>query len=177
MIFILTGNIETGKSNALMHWIEGRTNVFGVLSPRNKENKRYFLDVSTKETFVMEANPKDEENIISVGRYHFLKSAFKKANAIITNAVNKNESGFILIDELGKLEMRSEGLYESARLAIEKTMHNTNLHVILVVRKGLLDMIIKKYSIANAKTISNEQLTEAHIDNVTLVTNEDFRKP
>lgn len=173
MIYILSDNIETGKSKALLQWTKGRSAIFGVLSPRNIFNERYFLDVSTGEPFKMEANAEDKD-IISVGRYTFLKSAFKKANIIVKNAIENNSSGFVLIDELGKLELRSIGLHDSASLAIIIAMHHQELHVILIVRASLIDAIIKKYKIINPVFISREQLSSSNIPNVTNVTKKDI---
>lgn len=161
MIYILTGAIETGKSKALLKWLKGRKDVSGILSPRNTHNKRYFLNVNTLETFKMQANAIDEA-IISVGRYHFFNSAFVKANTIIKQSVKNNNFGFIIIDEIGKLELRSEGLHESATLAIQKGMQHKRLHVILVVRTSLLNDVLQKYAIENPQIINPEQLSELH---------------
>lgn len=133
MIYILSGDIKTGKSTALMKWIKGRSDVYGVLSPRDLKNHRYFLNIKTHEAFAMETTSEDKDSII-VGPYHFLKTAFKKANSIIETAVRQQTSGFIIIDELGKLELRTEGLYKSAVLAINRTKDDVHLHTILVVR-------------------------------------------
>ncbi|MBT8244591.1 MAG: hypothetical protein HKP48_04980 [Winogradskyella sp.] len=175
MIYTLTGEIEIGKSSALLKWANKRTDVFGVISPTNEDNKRYFLDINTRESFKMLATEIDDE-IITVGRYRFLKAAFKRVNAIIEKEVTSNDSGFILIDELGKLELRSGGLHKSAELAINKTKHNKGQHLILVVRSELLDAILKKYKIVDSECISANQLLEQYIDNVTKVTKEDYQK-
>ncbi len=172
MIYILKGDIETGKSKALLQWSEGRSDVYGVLSPRNDKGERFILNVNTKETFPMQANPSDD-SIIAVGRYHFFTSAFKKANSIIFQAVTKNKSGFIIIDELGKLEMNSEGLYKSASEVIQKTKHHKDLHLIIVVRTSLLNTIIKKYDIVDSDIITAKDLTLGYLENVTLVTKEE----
>jgi nucleoside-triphosphatase THEP1 len=158
MIYILKGDIETGKSKALLQWSQGRSDVYGVLSPRNDKGERFILNVNTKETFPMQANPSDD-SIISVGRYHFYTSAFKRANSVILNDIAKNDSGYVIIDELGKLEMRSEGLHESASEVIQKTKHHKDLHLIIVVRTSLLNTIIKKYDIADSKIITAKNLT------------------
>lgn len=169
MIYILTDAIETGKSSALLQWTQGRTAIFGVLSPKNDFKERYFLDVHTGASFKMEANAEDKD-VILVGRYTFLQSAFKKANSIIKNAVEHTTSGFIIIDEIGKLEMRSEGLHESASAAITIAMHHEKLHVILIVRTSLIDGTIEKYKIMNPNFITREQLLASNLENVTNVT-------
>ncbi len=162
MIYVLSDDIESGKSHALMKWLEGRTDVHGVLSPRNDQMERYFLDVKTRESFAMQGDA-DHDAVISVGRYTFLKAAFDKANSIIEKATKDNDTGFVLIDELGKLELRSEGLHESAVMAIDKAMHHKALHVLLVIRTTLLNVLLRKYTIENAEFLSIEQLSESYI--------------
>lgn len=162
MIYVLSDDIETGKSNALLQWVEGRTDVHGVLSPRNSQMERYFLDVRTQESIAMQAAPEDD-HIISVGRYHFLESSFDKANTIIEKATKNIGAGFVLIDELGKLELRSEGLHTSAKKAIDKAMHHKTLNVLLVIRTTLLNAILKKYDIDNPEFITVTQLSEGLI--------------
>ena len=49
MIYILTGAIRTGKTTALLNWINNRNDVDGLLCPDNENGKRYFLKVKTKE--------------------------------------------------------------------------------------------------------------------------------
>jgi nucleoside-triphosphatase THEP1 len=149
MIYIFSGLIETGKSSTLLNWIDSRTDAYGVLTPRNKQGNRYILNVKTKNKSPFQAKPSDAETI-SVGRYHFFKSAFETANSIIKNATNEEENGFIVIDELGKLELRSEGLHPSAQLVINKTRSHKTLHSILVIRHSLLNDIKNKYKITNS---------------------------
>jgi nucleoside-triphosphatase len=163
MIYILTDDIETGKSQALLSWAIGREAVYGVLSPRNNLDQRYFLDMSTSVPFRMEANGEDED-IILVGRYKFLQSAFDKANDIIKNSAENTGSGFILIDEIGKLELRSEGLHVSALIAFRKAMHHQELHVIVIVRTSLINEVIEKYKIINPKLITRDQLSSLFIE-------------
>lgn len=157
MIYILTGDIKTGKTTALLKWINGRTDVFGVLSPKHKDSKRYFLNIKTQETFEMQTSSENEDSI-TVGHYHFFKSAFKTANNIINNAFEKQTLGFIIIDELGKLELRSEGLHQSAVLAIQKTKQHAKLHTIFVVRTTLLEAISKRYDIPKSEKLRIAEL-------------------
>jgi nucleoside-triphosphatase THEP1 len=159
MIYILSGDIGVGKSHSLLEWVRYRTDVFGVLSLRMVYEDRYFFDIRSKDIFIMEAVENDK-NTVSVGRYHFLKSAFKRANNIIRGSLKRNKSGYLIIDEIGKLELRSEGLHTSACSAIKKTLHDKNLHLILVVRTSLLKEITQKYQINQYKLISKDSLPE-----------------
>ncbi|MBO3117214.1 hypothetical protein J4050_10675 [Winogradskyella sp. DF17] len=158
MIHLLVGQIETGKSTALINWIKGKTNVYGILSPVDDNKKRGFFNIETKEKFAMQADS-EEENVISIGRYHFYKSAFKMANSIIIQNVKTKSAGYIIIDELGKLELKSQGLHASALTAIEKTRNNKKLHTILVVRDYLLENIKNHYKITNGNVLTISSLS------------------
>lgn len=159
MVHLLVGQIETGKSSALINWIKGKPKVYGILSPIDANKKRFFLNIETKAKFPMQAHA-EEENLISIGRFHFYKSAFKMANSIIIQNVKTKSAGYIIIDELGKLELKSQGLHASALLAIEKTRNNKELHTILVVRDYLLENIKKHYNITQSNIVTISSLSK-----------------
>lgn len=160
MIYILSDLIETGKTNALLKWSEDRKDTYGILTPRNKNNNRYILDVDTKACFEMQTDLTTAD-VISVGRYHFLKNAFKTGNDIIKKVLKNNKSGYIIIDELGKLELQSEGFHDAASLAINATLNNNALHLILIIRTSLLLNMIKKYNMTGYQYISKKDLNNA----------------
>lgn len=153
MIYILSGDIGIGKTTALLTWAEKRKDVFGILTPRNKNKKRYILDLASKQEFEMETNSDKDETIL-VGRYRFLASAFNRGNNIIKKALSDHTSGYLIIDEMGKLELESAGFHESALLAINETAKNERLHLILIIRTTLLEDMIKKYNITNPQLMA-----------------------
>ena len=104
MIYIFTGEINSGKTNSLLKWSKEKPYIFGILTPKNEKRERYFLDLNSGITFKMEANEFDV-NTISVGPYLFKKESFDLANQILGNTVKKLNKGFLIIDELGKLEL------------------------------------------------------------------------
>ena len=139
-IFILSGPIQSGKTSRLFKWCEGRNDVSGILTP-DLHGKRYFMDITTKELFLMEAG-ENEENILSVGKYKFSKAAFERASQILSNAINKN-SGWIIIDEVGPLELKGEGFSEVIKLFLIPS----DLNIILVVRENLFDTVLQYFNI------------------------------
>lgn len=158
MIYILSGKIETGKSKTLLEWIENRNDVYGILSPTNIHNKRHFLNVETREAFPMQAGS-DDKDIISIGRYHFFTDSFYKANEVLLKEAEKRDQGYIIIDELGKLELKSQGLHKAAKAVIDRARKNDKLHVILVIRESLLDAIKVKYGITEFSIFDIMDLT------------------
>lgn len=152
MIYIVSGKIESGKSSFLHSWIENKSNIGGILCLKDSASKRHIYDIKSKDIFKIQTNKSDESSI-AVGRFHFLKSAFQRANSILKKACTSQDSGYIIIDELGKLELTNSGLHESAKLIIEKTKNNKTLHSILVVRTSLLESVIKHYKITHYLTL------------------------
>lgn len=157
MIYILTGAIRTGKTTALVEWCKNRDDVDGVLCPDNAEGKRYFLEVKSKSEFELETEL-ETEAIIEIGYFKFLKSAFEKANAYLQSVASKNESQYLIIDELGKLELKGEGLHLSVERLIPNYETNENKHLILVVRDYLLEAVLTHYSISEYKILEREGL-------------------
>ncbi|WP_426429535.1 nucleoside-triphosphatase [Winogradskyella sp. HB-48] len=152
MIYIVSGKIESGKSSFLYSWIENKSNISGILCLKDSNYIRHIYDIKSKDIFRIQTN-NIEETTISIGRFHFLKSAFKKANTILKRACTQQDTGFIIIDELGKLELENKGLHPSAQLIIEKTRNNENLHSILVIRTTLFNSVLKHYDITDYKTL------------------------
>lgn len=96
----------------------------------------------------MEALPGETEKI-SVGRFAFSKVNFEKAIGVIREATYKE--GWLVIDELGPLELRGDGFAEVVR----EVMATRQLPIILVVREGLVNNITAYFNIQGAVLISD----------------------
>ena len=140
MIYILTGAIRTGKTTALLNWINNRNDVDGLLCPDNENGKRYFLKVKTKEEFLLEVRSEDsDQDVVTVGSFQFLKSAFEEANTFLISKGNELASQYLIIDELGKLELKNEGLHSAVELLMPVFSANSNKHLIVVIINNLLN--------------------------------------
>ncbi|MFD2822937.1 nucleoside-triphosphatase [Lacinutrix iliipiscaria] len=159
MIYILTDEIRTGKTTALLEWVSGRAGVDGLLCPDDDNGKRYFLKIKSKEGFKLEADF-ETEAIINIGSFKFLQSAFKKANDYIIKVAEERAFQYLVIDEIGKLELKKEGLHVSAERLISTFISDKKQHVILVVRDYLLDSILQHYDISEYQLISKSDLTK-----------------
>lgn len=150
MIFILAAPIRSGKTTSLIKWSAGRNDVHGILTPL-VDGKRVFMNVWTKEQWPMEATG-DEEKLL-VGRFQFSKAGFEKAIDIIKNAIDEN--GWLIIDEIGPLELRGEGFHDVLKEILGKRKEN----ILLVVREGLAKQVKDHFAfdpviIAEAGSIS-----------------------
>ncbi len=136
-IYILTGAVRTGKTTKLLQWAAGRNDVFGILTP-DVGGERVFVDVHTKEQFKMEANSNGED-AITIGRFLFSKKAFKKAIEILRKG-SKEKKGWLIVDEIGPLELKGEGFCEAVNEIAEG---NTELKILFVVRDSVFQEAVK----------------------------------
>ena len=146
-IYILSGPKHSGKTTKLLECIGNRKEVFGILTPVI-EKKRFFQNASTKEIFQMEATP-EEANILTTGKYSFSQKAFFRAEKIIGEAL-KEKSGWLVIDEIGPLELSGKGFHN----VIKEVLHaDSNLKLIFVVRVTLFNEVIKFFEMENFSEI------------------------
>lgn len=150
MIYILTGPIQSGKTTKLMQWSANKDDVFGILTPV-VEGKRFFLDVSTKEQFKMEADP-NEENVFSIGRFVFGRRSFDRATNILTKSL-KEKSGWLVVDEIGPLELKGEGFDLTIKNIL---LSNIHLNILFVVRDSIIEKVKEYYNIKAAIITKND---------------------
>lgn len=143
-VVILTGAIQTGKTSALFRWSEGRSNVFGILSPV-VNGKRVFMDLHTREQFPMEAAA-GEPGVLSIGRYMFSQQAFDKAEQVIQSAMQ--QPGWLVIDEIGPLELEQKGFYSVLKAIVQHPPAGQT--IILVVREGLVERVKEMFGLQDA---------------------------
>ncbi len=146
MIFMLTAATGSGKTTSLIKWSEERNDVYGILTPV-VDGKRMFMNAATKEQFPMEAGGSPASTgILQVGKFIFSKDAFEKAISIIRDAIDKK--GWLIIDEIGPLELKGEGFHAVLKEVLAKRKEK----MILVVREGLTDQVVTLFSV-NGKSI------------------------
>ena len=157
MIYILTGPIRSGKTTTIKDWAEQRMDVDGLLSPDDDNGKRFFLKIKSREEIEFEVEFKSEKTI-NIGRFHFLKSSFEKANSFLKTFSSEPKNYYLILDELGKLELKNEGLHASTEILISKFLDSGKHYLILVVRDYLLDDIVAHYNISAYKIITKDAL-------------------
>ena len=157
MIYILTGAIRSGKTTALLNWSKNRNDVDGLLCPDDANGKRYFLKLKNKTIFKLEAEA-ETEAVVVIGNFKFLQSAFNEAIDYLILEASKTEPQFLIIDEIGKLELKNEGVHVSTEALISKFKSTNNTHLILVVRDYLLDAVLEHYGITECSILTTEDL-------------------
>jgi len=157
MIYILAGDIRTGKTSALEEWVPTWDNVKGILCPDDKEDRKYLYNIATEEKFPLEV-PHKSEKTISVGKFHFLEDTFKIANFLLIKTFDEYDFEFLVLDELGKLELKNEGLHLAAKYIIDNYESNDAKNLLLVVRTHLVKDIIAHYGIRSFQIVAAEML-------------------
>lgn len=158
MIYILSGPIRTGKTSSLIKWAEGRDDVVGLVCPDDSHGRRYFLKIGTQDTIRLEVTEPTNEATLSVGPFTFYKSAFNEAITFLKETSKLRTHHYLILDELGKLELKNTGLHEAASYLIPHYVHSPTQHLILVVRNTLLQDIGRHYHIDSYRLVSKESL-------------------
>ena len=148
-VYILTAPVQTGKTTSLVNWSAKRNDVYGILTPI-VDGKRVFMNAHTKEQFPMEAI-EGEMEVLSIGRFVFSKINFDKAIQTIREAIDKKK--WLIIDEIGPLELQGRGFHDILREVLLKRKGN----LLLVVREGLAEKVQQYFEIGKAVLLSNIQ--------------------
>jgi nucleoside-triphosphatase THEP1 len=142
-IFYITGPIQSRKTTQLTSWCAGRTDTGGLLSPV-LSGKRCFLDIRTQACHPMEAEMNETE-IQQVGRYTFSARIFAWANTVLLENFRNPEIKWLVIDEIGPLELQGKGL-EPALQTIFNDLP-PHLHIILVIREKILENVLEVFDL------------------------------
>jgi nucleoside-triphosphatase len=149
-INILSGPVRSGKTTSLMKWLEGRDDAGGILTP-DVEGVRFLYDVARRERhpFELAGEPMPGEPVVEIGRFRFYQSAFEQARRILLRDLEAAPA-WLIIDEIGKLELKGEGLEPAAGLLISRYRDgNVTGKLLLVVRDYLLEEVREHYQLLN----------------------------
>jgi len=147
-IFILTGDVNSGKSTTLARWaeeycLEGHA-VGGVIAPANwRKGRKISYDIidlkSGERHFFASSEP--IENAMRFGRFWFSNVGIAIAESAIMRLDEHVDIG--MIDEIGHLELKGKGLARGLHAALGHPPKK----LILVVRKYLIGKITRAFSI------------------------------
>ncbi len=135
-IYILTGPIRSGKTSALLRWIAEQKSIGGILTP-DINGYRVFQILPGNLILPMLANL--EEETMEVGRFRFSKNSFQKAIQSIYRSLEEKKD-WIVIDEIGPLELRGEGFADVLHDMIRNK--ERDYKILLVVREGLVEKVM-----------------------------------
>lgn len=89
--------------------------------------------------------------IVEIGRFRFYADAFTQAKTEFQRAVER-QAPWIVVDEVGKLEVRDKGLEPAITMLVEATQSGRYTgNLLLVVREELLEVVLEKWGITEWK--------------------------
>jgi nucleoside-triphosphatase len=153
MLYILSAPIHTGKTTALQHFCK-QYRAVGVLMP-DANNCRQIINLATQQQEPIQLVVSEHATDIIIGNYIFDASVFAIANLWLLEIKNA-ESDFIIIDEIGKLELNNSGL-EPAFSDLIKKIDTDASNIIITVRDYLLQQVINKYNLQDATVVNIQQ--------------------
>lgn len=130
---------------------ENRYDIGGFLSP-NKNETRCLMNLKSKKEVPFEIDITSYEGQFEViGKYAISKSAFENGNEWVKEHLQSSEIKFVVIDEIGPLELQGKGFAPCLRHAIE---NKADKNLILVVRKSIHDKVVEEFGLSEAKQLS-----------------------
>ncbi|NNF32589.1 MAG: hypothetical protein HKN68_00660 [Saprospiraceae bacterium] len=154
MIYLLVGDIRTGKTTSIYNAVIKRDDVGGFLTP-DVDGTRMLYDIASRKRYPFQVDFGSSDQTIKVGRFNFLSSAFDKGREIIFDQLNSASVLYLIIDEVGKLELEDQGFHSLVNILMEKKIDKD---VILVVRSFLVEEVVNKYQLRNHKIINDINL-------------------
>jgi len=154
-IFILSGEINSGKTTRLANWLKNRSDVGGILTPKIN-SERVFQVAASGQTWPMEATENEEQ--LLVGQYHFSAAGFQKALSVLEAALINPDIHFLIIDEIGPLELRNEGFAAFLKTALIFIETHPEKNLILVIRNSLVESVLDHFQIRDSLNFDPENL-------------------
>ena len=168
-VYIVTGETGEGKTRFLQKLTEilkdKNIRAGGILAPRIMEGTTTtgydILDISSgdRAPFLRVTNPE----ISGIDKFARFDEGYKVGLRALDPA-NNAESSVMVIDEAGPLELRGEGW--AGR--ISELISQNRWHIILVVRKSLIDEVASKFGIKDFMIIEAGSSDESKIVNEIL---------
>lgn len=145
-IYLFSGPVHTGKTTRLTGWINNKIDVDGILQPVIN-GKRYIKHISSGEIKLLEIIQNSaQKNIFSIGDYKFSADVLEWAQSQLLISFNRKPE-WLIIDEVGKLEMDNKGLEPAVSEIINNLNKGIDINLVFVVRDYLIPNFLKKYSL------------------------------
>ncbi len=138
--------IRSGKTTRLAAWAAVTPEAAGLLMPDTAAG-RVFQDIGSGATWPTAATP-DDANPLLIGRFTFSRAAFVRANAALLAAARHPRTRWLVVDEIGPLELRGEGLAPALRQLLAEPCAG----VVLVVREGLREAVAAEFGLGDFTT-------------------------
>lgn len=150
-IYILTGAVQSGKTTALMRWAAERGRIGGFLSP-DVEGLRRLYTLRDRQLRHFQAH-EEEGDLVVVGKFRFYASAFELGRQTLL-ADSQAGLDWLVIDEIGKLELAGQGFEPAAGQVIRRFQEEEGkCRLLLVVRDYLLEEVVRRYGLGACEAL------------------------
>ncbi len=144
-IYILSGKVRSGKTTGLFDRFVENREAAGILAP-DQQGERMVYDLETRRRFPLTARSGEGE-VWKIGAFSFSVEAFREARDLLRRAFLRSPA-WLVIDEIGPLELSGRGLEPVAGRIIRRYRHPTYPgNLLLVVREELLSAVLDRYKI------------------------------
>jgi len=151
-VYIISGEVMRGKTSFTLDLVsrlqKDGLDVQGFYAAgldSGRERKGFDLvNVATGEKTLLSRKEPAPNNWIRFGRYCFNPEAFEQGNVQLEQMVEKNPD-LVLLDEIGPLELQNLGWAP----AIDLLLSLNNTAQLWVIRKTMLEKVIKKWNLRN----------------------------
>jgi nucleoside-triphosphatase THEP1 len=153
-LIIISAPVGVGKTTALLKWIADRKDVGGVLTP-DIDSLRKILRLRDRKLFEFQLDGNTSQLVptVQVGRFTFLASSFELISNILLEDMKANMD-FVVVDELGKLEINGEGLSKCIRELMRLFRgENNRSNLIIIIRDYLLEEAMELYDLKDSEII------------------------
>lgn len=157
MILILTGPARSHKTTALFHWAKDRNDCGGILTP-DERGVRMLYNVKERKNIPFQKHEKNSPDDVSIGRYIFDAEGFSQASTWLDDHLSDPNLHYVLLDEIGPLELEGHGWDKWIRASVPKLGDKT---LILVVRRKLLDEVIRRYRLEEVSIVEKDYFLPA----------------
>lgn len=150
-IFVFTAPVNSGKTTALMNWVKDKKNVGGILAPDIDGLRRLYTlrnrkmqDYQLADEAAAKAAP---DEMVTICKFNFAAPAFALARQTLLEDSQRG-CDWVVIDEIGKLELRGEGLEPAAGEVIRRFREGeASGRLLLVVRDELAEKVAEHYGL------------------------------
>ncbi|RYY41313.1 MAG: hypothetical protein EOO08_02345 [Chitinophagaceae bacterium] len=146
-VFIFSRPIRSGKTTELKQWCAGREGVTGILMP-DISDERYFESMPGGVQWPLKGI--DDDTCTEVGRFRISHASMSRAVDWLSS---NRTAGWLVIDEIGRLELRGEGFAPLLSSLLSDTAPGP-INLLLVIRATLVDEAIRHFGLEHAHTVS-----------------------
>ncbi|HMW39495.1 MAG: hypothetical protein K1X68_12120 [Saprospiraceae bacterium] len=148
---LIHGPVRSGKTTKIKSVLENHPEVGGILTP-DVDNLRMIYSISEQSYFPFQTV--NEIDVVVIGRFRFLKSAFAKGSNMVVRDFEQKK--FILLDEWGPLEISGNGFYPYLNGLMKRAALLERKWLLVVLRSTILNPFIEQFGLPQIIINSND---------------------